>query len=68
MLGLVGSTNLMPGRNATEMLMHLGCTRPGGLNLMHGGATLLMPAVVNTAWVVLGAALAGYALTRLGLL
>ena len=48
-LDLVGATNLIPGPNSTEMTMHLGYIRGGGLGLILGGASFLLPAVAITA-------------------
>lgn len=48
-LDLVGATNLIPGPNSTEMMMHLGYARAGGLGLIIGGAAFLLPAVAITA-------------------
>ncbi len=53
-LDLVGATNLVPGPNSTEMTMHLGYLRAGGLGLIVGGMTFLLPAVAITtalAWI-----------------
>jgi len=48
-LDLIGATNLIPGPNSTEMMMHLGYIRGGGLGLILGGASFLLPAITITA-------------------
>lgn len=48
-LDLVGATNLIPGPNSTEMMMHLGYLWGGGLGLVLGGMAFLLPAVAVTA-------------------
>lgn len=48
-LDLVGATNLIPGPNSTEMVMHLGYERAGWLGLGVAGLAFLIPAVLLTA-------------------
>jgi len=47
-LDLVGATNLIPGPNSTEMVMHCGMHRAGGWGLVLGGAAFILPATVIT--------------------
>ncbi len=52
-LDLIGATNLIPGPNSTEMVMHCGHERAGVLGLFVAGACFVFPAVVITgvlAW------------------
>ena len=48
-LDLVGATNLIPGPNSTEMVMHLGYERAGLPGLFLAGVGFVVPAVVLTA-------------------
>ena len=48
-LDLVGATNLIPGPNSTEMVMHIGHERAGGKGLVVAGLCFIMPAVILTA-------------------
>jgi chromate transporter len=48
-LDLVGATNLIPGPNSTEMVMHLGYLRGGFLGLLVAGICFITPAVAITA-------------------
>jgi chromate transporter len=45
-LDLVGATNLIPGPNSTEMMMHVGFERAGWLGLMVAGTLFVLPAAV----------------------
>jgi len=47
-LDLVGATNLIPGPNSTEMVMHCGLHRAGGWGLVLGGAAFILPATLIT--------------------
>jgi chromate transporter len=47
-LDLVGSTNLIPGPNSTEMAMHTGYNRAGVVGLIVAGICFTLPAVVIT--------------------
>ena len=52
-LDLVGITNLIPGPNSTEMAMHVGRLRAGGLGLVVAGLAFILPAaaiVLGLAW------------------
>ncbi len=52
-LDLIGATNLIPGPNSTEMVMHCGHERAGVAGLFVAGACFIFPAVVITgvlAW------------------
>ena len=48
-LDLVGATNLIPGPNSTEMVMHCGHERAGWKGLFVAGFSFIFPAVVITA-------------------
>ena len=48
-LDLVGATNLIPGPNSTEMVMHIGNERAGWKGLIVAGLCFIMPAVIITA-------------------
>ena len=66
-LDLVGLTNLIPGPNSTEMAMHVGRLRAGGLGLVVAGLAFILPAaaiVLALAWayVAYGTTPAGEAL------
>src|SRR5436190_114790 len=53
-LDLLGATNLIPGPNSTEMVMHIGHVRAGWRGLIVGGLCFIMPAaliVLALAWV-----------------
>ncbi len=53
-LDLIGTTNLIPGPNSTEMAIHLGYIHGGFLGLIIAGICFLIPAVFLTgvlAWV-----------------
>ena len=53
MVDLVGVTNLLPGPNSTEMTMHVGRLRAGGLGLVVAGLAFILPAaaiVLALAW------------------
>ena len=52
-LDLVGATNLIPGPNSTEMMMHIGYERAGWKGLLAAGAAFIFPAALLTglaAW------------------
>ena len=52
-LDLIGATNLIPGPNSTEMVMHVGYERAGWRGLVTAGACFIGPAVLLTglaAW------------------
>jgi chromate transporter len=52
-LDLVGATNLIPGPNSTEMMMHIGFERSGWRGLVVAGGSFIIPAVTLTglaAW------------------
>lgn len=56
-LDLVGATNLIPGPNSTEMVMHVGYERGGRRGLLVAGACFILPAVALTgglAWLYVG--------------
>jgi chromate transporter len=53
MVDLVGITNLIPGPNSTEMAMHVGRQRAGGIGLVVAGLAFIIPAaaiVLALAW------------------
>jgi chromate transporter len=67
MLDLVGITNLIPGPNSTEMAMHVGRLRAGGIGLVVAGLAFILPAaaiVLAMAWayVTYGSTPTGHAL------
>ena len=45
-LDYLGATNLIPGPNSTELAMHIGRARAGGLGLIVAGASFILPAAV----------------------
>ena len=45
-LDLIGATNLIPGPNSTEMVMHVGKERGGWKGLIVAGACFILPAAV----------------------
>ncbi|WP_281614455.1 chromate efflux transporter [Flammeovirga sp. SubArs3] len=49
-LDLIGATNLIPGPNSTEMVMHAGHERAGILGLIVAGLCFIFPAVVITGF------------------
>jgi chromate transporter len=52
-LDLLGATNLIPGPNSTEMAIHVGHRRAGGLGLLVAGVCFIVPATVivwGLAW------------------
>lgn len=52
-LDLLGATNLIPGPNSTEMLIHVGYVRAGWPGLIVGGVGFILPAlllVLGLAW------------------
>jgi chromate transporter len=66
-LDLVGATNLIPGPNSTEMVIHVGYLRAGWRGLLLAGTLFILPAatiVLALAWayVQFGATPAGAAL------
>ncbi|WP_431132584.1 chromate efflux transporter [Psychroserpens mesophilus] len=48
-LDLIGTTNLIPGPNSTEMTMHCGYERAGKTGLFVAGIAFIFPATVITA-------------------
>jgi chromate transporter len=53
-LDLIGATNLIPGPNSTEMVMHVGQLRAGWRGLIVAGSCFILPAamiVLAFAWV-----------------
>lgn len=48
-LDLIGTTNLIPGPNSTEMTMHCGYERAGRLGLFIAGMAFIFPATFFTA-------------------
>ncbi|WP_298756338.1 chromate efflux transporter [uncultured Psychroserpens sp.] len=48
-LDLIGTTNLIPGPNSTEMTMHCGYERAGKVGLFVAGISFIFPATVITA-------------------
>jgi chromate transporter len=53
-LDLIGATNLIPGPNSTEMVIHVGYLRAGWRGLIVAGALFILPAaamVLALAWV-----------------
>lgn len=48
-LDLIGTTNLIPGPNSTEMTMHCGYERAGKAGLFVAGIAFIFPATVITA-------------------
>ena len=66
-LDLVGATNLIPGPNSTEMVIHVGYMRAGWRGLVVAGTLFILPAagmvlVLAWAYVEYGATPAGEAL------
>jgi chromate transporter len=52
-LDLLGATNLIPGPNSTEMVMHIGFVRAGVVGLVVAGVSFILPAALITlgfAW------------------
>jgi len=52
-LDLLGATNLIPGPNSTEMVIHIGYLRAGWPGLIAAGACFIFPAMAITtalAW------------------
>ncbi len=67
LVDLIGITNLIPGPNSTEMAMHVGRLRAGGVGLVAAGLAFILPAasiVLALAWAYLsyGSSPAGEAL------
>jgi chromate transporter len=48
-LDLIGTTNLIPGPNSTEMTMHCGHERAGKVGLFVAGIAFIFPATIVTA-------------------
>ena len=48
-LDLIGTTNLIPGPNSTEMTMHCGYERAGKKGLFIAGIAFILPATIITA-------------------
>ncbi len=46
LLDLLGVTNLIPGPNSTELAIHIGLERAGGLGLLVAGACFILPAML----------------------
>jgi chromate transporter len=44
-LDLIGATNLIPGPNSTEMVIHVSYVRAGWRGLMAGGVSFILPAM-----------------------
>ena len=66
-LDLIGATNLIPGPNSTEMVMHVGIERKGWPGLIIAGACFILPAALMVtllawAYVTYGATPAGASL------
>jgi len=66
-LDLVGATNLIPGPNSTEMVIHVGYLRAGWRGLLVGGTLFILPAAtivlaLGWAYVKFGATPAGESL------
>jgi chromate transporter len=57
-LDLLGATNLIPGPNSTEMVMHVGSLRAGWPGLVAAGACFILPAA--TIVTLMAAAYAAY--------
>ncbi len=54
LVDLIGITNLIPGPNSTEMAMHVGRLRAGGMGLVVAGLAFILPAaaiVLALAWI-----------------
>jgi len=54
LVDLIGITNLIPGPNSTEMAMHVGRLRAGGIGLVLAGLAFILPAaaiVLALAWI-----------------
>lgn len=47
-LDLMGATNLIPGPNSTEMVMHVGLHRAGLVGMLIAGACFILPAALLT--------------------
>lgn len=47
-LDLVGATNLIPGPNSTEMVLHIGYERAGWRGMLVAGASFILPAALTT--------------------
>jgi chromate transporter len=47
-LDLVGATNLIPGPNSTEMVLHIGFERGRWLGMLAAGASFILPAALTT--------------------
>lgn len=45
-MDLLGATNLIPGPNSTELAIHLGYERGGGLGLLIAGTSFILPAML----------------------
>lgn len=48
-LDFIGTTNLIPGPNSTEMTMHCGYERAGKAGLIVAGLSFIFPAIIITA-------------------
>lgn len=49
-LDLIGATQLIPGPNSTEMVMHVGYERAGWRGLIVAGSCFILPAALLTGW------------------
>src|SRR2546422_11679031 len=47
-LDLLGATNLIPGPNSTEMAIHIGRRRAGGIGVVAAGPSFILPAALIT--------------------
>src|SRR3989441_7886810 len=47
-LDLLGATNLIPGPNSTEMAIHIGRRRAGGIGVVAAGLAFILPAFLIT--------------------
>src|SRR5512147_2238468 len=48
-LDLLGATNLIPGPNSTEMVIHIGHERAGWRGMIAAGALFILPAAIMVA-------------------
>lgn len=67
LVDVIGVTNLIPGPNSTEMAMHVGRLRAGGIGLVVAGLAFILPAAtivlaLAVAYVELGSTPGGEAL------
>jgi chromate transporter len=52
-LDLVSATNLIPGPNSTELAIHIGARRRGGMGLVVAGVSFIVPAALLTVLVAM---------------